>query len=172
MQHAVLRRKQGAAAGKIAGKRAFGPQRKAAEPLARPLRLRLEAAGRRAQRHLEGRKPGADLVEAALHDALGPKQAVGDALAALGDAGDKHVRPQMRRRALEGAVAVATLSLLCLLFWFGWDLAYRVRFQNLAGLEIPISYAYAAIPVGSLISMVAVVAHNYDPRRNELETAV
>ena len=76
------------------------------------------------------------------------------------------------RRALDGAVALATLSLLGLLFWFGWDLAYRVRFQNLAGLEIPISYAYSAIPVGSLIAMLSVVAHYFDPRREELETAV
>ncbi|MDQ2080988.1 TRAP transporter small permease subunit [Xanthobacteraceae bacterium Astr-EGSB] len=76
------------------------------------------------------------------------------------------------RRALEGAVSLATLCLLGLLFWFGSDLAYRVRFQNLAGLEIPISYAYAAIPVGSLISMLSVVAHYFDPRRDELETAV
>ena len=32
----------------------------------------------------------------------------------------------------------------------------RVRFQNLAGLEIPVSYAYAAIPTGALVSMLAV----------------
>ena len=76
------------------------------------------------------------------------------------------------RRALEAAVAIATLALLAILAWFGIDLAERVRFQNLAGLEIPISYAYAAIPAGALFSMLAVVAHFLDPRREELETAV
>ncbi len=77
-----------------------------------------------------------------------------------------------QRRLLEAAIALATLSLLAILFWFGWDLVERVRFQNLAGLEIPISYAYAAIPAGAAFSMLAVVAHFFDPRRNELDTAV
>ncbi|WP_210179639.1 TRAP transporter small permease [Bosea sp. PAMC 26642] len=77
-----------------------------------------------------------------------------------------------QRRALEAVIALATLSLLAVLVWFGIDLTNRVRFQNLAGLEIPVSYAYAAIPTGALISMLAVVAHFFDPRREELETAV
>jgi len=76
------------------------------------------------------------------------------------------------RRALEGFITLATLVLLCILFWFGWDLTMRVRYQNLAGLEIPVSYAYAAIPTGALMSIPAVLAHYFDPRRNELETAV
>lgn len=77
-----------------------------------------------------------------------------------------------RRRVLEGVIALATLALLAILAWFGIDLTGRVRFQNLAGLDIPVSYAYAAIPAGALISMLAVVAHFFDPRREELETAV
>ncbi|MGX1740116.1 TRAP transporter small permease [Bosea sp. NPDC055353] len=76
------------------------------------------------------------------------------------------------RRLLEAAIAIATFALLAILFWFGADLVWRVRFQNLAGLEIPISYAYAAIPTGALVSMLAVIAHFFDPRREELETAV
>jgi TRAP-type C4-dicarboxylate transport system permease small subunit len=77
-----------------------------------------------------------------------------------------------QRRILEGAIALATLALLGLLAWFGVDLVQRVRFQNLAGLEIPMSYAYAAVPTGAIISMLAVVANFLDPRRDELETAV
>lgn len=77
-----------------------------------------------------------------------------------------------RRRALEGLITLAVLVLLCILFWFGWDLTMRVRYQNLAGLEIPVSYAYAAIPTGALISIPAVLAHYFDPQRNELESAV
>ena len=76
------------------------------------------------------------------------------------------------RRALEGFITLATLVLLCILFWFGWDLTMRVRYQNLAGLEVPVSYAYAAIPTGALMSIPAVLAHYFDPRRNELESAV
>lgn len=77
-----------------------------------------------------------------------------------------------QRRALEAVIALSTLALLGVLVWFGIDLTSRVRFQNLAGLEIPVSFAYAAIPTGALISMLAVVAHFFDPRRDELETAV
>ena len=76
------------------------------------------------------------------------------------------------RRLLEAAIALATLTLLAILFWFGLELVERAKFQSLAGLEIPISYAYAVIPAGSLVSMLAVLAHYFDPRRNELETAV
>ena len=76
------------------------------------------------------------------------------------------------RRALEAAIALATLSLLLILFWFGCEMVYRVRFQNLASLEIPVSYAYAAIPTGALLSILAVLAHYFDPRRQELENAV
>lgn len=76
------------------------------------------------------------------------------------------------RRLLQAAIAIATFALLAVLFWFGIDLVWRVRFQNLAGLEIPISYAYAAVPTGALVSMLAVAAHFFDPRREELETAV
>lgn len=76
------------------------------------------------------------------------------------------------RRALEAAIALATLALLIILFWFGCEMVYRVRFQNLASLEIPVSYAYAAIPTGALLSILAVLAHYFDPRRQELENAV
>jgi TRAP-type C4-dicarboxylate transport system permease small subunit len=77
-----------------------------------------------------------------------------------------------RRRLLQAVIALTTLTLLGILFWFGIDLTQRVRFQNLAGLEIPVSFAYAAIPTGALVSMLAVLAHFFDPRREELETAV
>jgi TRAP-type C4-dicarboxylate transport system permease small subunit len=76
------------------------------------------------------------------------------------------------RRVLEAAITLATLSLLLILVWYGADLAYRVRFQNLAGLEIPVVWAYAAIPVGAAVSVLAVLAHYFDPLREELETAI
>jgi TRAP-type C4-dicarboxylate transport system permease small subunit len=34
------------------------------------------------------------------------------------------------------------------------------------------SWAYAAIPIGSAFGMLAVIAHHFDPRRQELETAL
>ena len=76
------------------------------------------------------------------------------------------------RRQLEAMITIMTLVLLVILVWFGIDLAYRVRFQILAGLEIPVTWAYAAIPVGSAVSILAVLAHYFDPQRRELENAV
>ena len=76
------------------------------------------------------------------------------------------------RRALEAVITALTLALLAILVWYGTILADRVRFQNLAGLEIPVSWAYAAVPVGAAISILAVLAHFFDPKREELETAI
>jgi TRAP-type C4-dicarboxylate transport system permease small subunit len=70
---------------------------------------------------------------------------------------------------LRGFIAGCTLLFLGVVVWFGWDVVYRVRFQNLAGLEIPISWAYAAIPVGAMFGILGVVANWIDPRRGELE---
>lgn len=71
---------------------------------------------------------------------------------------------------LQAFITGLTLLFLVIMIWFGWDMVYRVRFQTLAGLEISISWAYAAIPVGGICSLLAVVAHYIDPRRGELET--
>lgn len=75
------------------------------------------------------------------------------------------------RRVLQALISAATLLLLTLLVWFGWMIVYRVRFQNLAGLEIPASWAYAAIPTGCLLSWLAVVARYFDYRNEELANA-
>ena len=76
------------------------------------------------------------------------------------------------RRVLEAAITLSTLSLLAILVWYGAILTGRVRFQTLAGLEVPVSWAYAAIPTGAAISILAVLAHYFDPRREDLESAV
>lgn len=71
---------------------------------------------------------------------------------------------------LQAFITGLTLLFLLVIIWFGWDMVHRVRFQTLAGLEISISWAYAAIPVGGICSLLAVVAHYLDPLRGELET--
>jgi TRAP-type C4-dicarboxylate transport system permease small subunit len=76
------------------------------------------------------------------------------------------------RRAIEAASLAGTLSLLGVMFWFGWLMAGRVKFQEMAGLEVSMSWGYAAIPVGAVFAMVGAVAHFLDRRDAELETAV
>jgi len=80
-----------------------------------------------------------------------------------------------RLRGLVNLVTyIATLALLAILFWFGCELVWRVRFQTIAGLGVSASWAYAALPVGSVLSALALVAHAIDPRKvgdHQLENA-
>jgi len=76
------------------------------------------------------------------------------------------------RRGLEAAALAASLSMLGIMFWFGWMMAERVQFQEMAGLEVSMSWGYAAIPFGAVFAMLGAVAHFLDRRSEELETAV
>jgi TRAP-type C4-dicarboxylate transport system permease small subunit len=78
------------------------------------------------------------------------------------------------RRFLETLALACSLTLLAALFWYGWAMAERVKFQNLAGLDVSIAWGYAAIPLGAAFCAISALAHYFDPsRRNEeLETAV
>jgi TRAP-type C4-dicarboxylate transport system permease small subunit len=67
-------------------------------------------------------------------------------------------------------ITLLTLSFLVIVLVFGIDVVHRVRFQTLAGLEISISWAYAAIPTGALFGILAVIANHLDPRRGEIDT--
>ena len=50
--------------------------------------------------------------------------------------------------------------------------AVRGRVQTIAGLEsLTMFWAYIAMPVGAVFSLIAIVANYLDPRRMELETA-
>ncbi|GGK29702.1 TRAP transporter small permease [Salinarimonas ramus] len=63
------------------------------------------------------------------------------------------------------AIAGLNLGVLAVMFWYGWSMAERVRFQTLAGVDNPftgggisIAIVYTAIPVGAALSIVAVIA--------------
>lgn len=75
------------------------------------------------------------------------------------------------RRALEAATLASVLSMMGVMFWFGWIMAQRVQFQEMAGLEVSMSWGYAAIPVGALFAMIGAMAHFLDRRAEELEFA-
>jgi TRAP-type C4-dicarboxylate transport system permease small subunit len=76
------------------------------------------------------------------------------------------------RKALELFIVVATITLMAVLMWFGAIVTWRVRFQEVAGLYVAMSWAYLAIPIGAAFSIVSVLAHFVDPKRLELDTAV
>lgn len=75
------------------------------------------------------------------------------------------------RRRLEGVITVVTLVFLVVVAWAGFEVTWRIRFQNLAGLGVSISWAYLAVPLGACFSVLSVLAHYFDPRRSELENA-
>jgi TRAP-type C4-dicarboxylate transport system permease small subunit len=76
------------------------------------------------------------------------------------------------RRALDTLAALAGLMLIATMIWVGSDYAWRTRFQTIPGIEsATMIWAYAAMPVGGIFSVLAILAQWFDPRRNELDTA-
>lgn len=69
------------------------------------------------------------------------------------------------RLVMLAAITGLNLGVLAIMVWYGWDMAYRVRGQMLAGVNNPITGAgisialvYAAVPMGAALSIVAVLA--------------
>lgn len=83
----------------------------------------------------------------------------------------RHSRGALRR-ALEAAALACSLSLMGVLLWFGWIMAGRVQFQEMAGLEVSMSWGYAALPVGAAFSILGALGHFLDRKAEELEMAV
>ena len=68
---------------------------------------------------------------------------------------------------LDVLIGVASLVVLGVMLWYGLQLTLRVRPQILAGLDISIAWAYAAVPVGAAAGIVGVLARWADPGRSD-----
>ena len=76
------------------------------------------------------------------------------------------------RRALDWLIAISALILVAVIIRYGFDYAYRARFQTISGLEsFSMTWAYLAVPVGGLFCVLGIIGCLLDPRRQELETA-
>jgi TRAP-type C4-dicarboxylate transport system permease small subunit len=75
------------------------------------------------------------------------------------------------KHVVRGVITAVSLAFLAVLLWFGIDLVTRVRFQTFASMDLSMGWAYAALPVGAALGIVAVLAHHLDPIDEELETA-
>ena len=74
------------------------------------------------------------------------------------------------QRTLHFMITVVTVIFLSVLVWYGAEIAWRTRFQEIGGLEfLPMSVGYAALPVGALFAIIATIANFLDPRVAELE---
>ena len=75
------------------------------------------------------------------------------------------------QRSLHLVITVITVIFLSVLVWYGVDIAWRTRFQEIGGMEfLPMSVGYAALPVGSFFAIIAVIANFLDPRHAELDS--
>lgn len=75
------------------------------------------------------------------------------------------------RALLRGFITGSALAYLAVLAWFGVNLTWRVRFQSFAALDLSMAWAYAALPVGAALCMLAVLANHLDPIYEELDNA-
>jgi len=76
------------------------------------------------------------------------------------------------RRVFDSLLALATLVLLSVILIVGWQYALRGRVQTVIGLEgVTMFWAYLALPVGAVFSVIAVIGNWLDPQRMELENA-
>ncbi|MCF8211720.1 MAG: TRAP transporter small permease [Rhodoferax sp.] len=81
--------------------------------------------------------------------------------------------PARVRRVLDWVVCLAALTLIAIIIWWGWDYAQRGKVQTMAGLEsISMFWAYLAMPVGGVFSVISIIGNLLDPQRLELETAL
>ncbi len=80
--------------------------------------------------------------------------------------------PPRIRRVLDWVVCGAALLLVAIIIWWGWAYALRGQAQSMAGLEnVSMFWAYLAMPVGGVFSVLGILANLLDPQRQELETA-
>lgn len=80
--------------------------------------------------------------------------------------------PRRLQRVLDLLIMVASLSLLGVIVWYGWDYAQRGQVQTMIGLEgVSMFWAYLALPVGALFAAIGVIGNFLQPQHHELETA-
>jgi C4-dicarboxylate transporter, DctQ subunit len=73
------------------------------------------------------------------------------------------VRATWLRSVVRHAVFMLTFVFLVTIAWIGTDMAWRVRFQSFASLDISMTWAYAAIPIGAAFAAIALVAQYIAP---------
>ena len=61
-------------------------------------------------------------------------------------------------RWLENFSSLLCIGFLLFLARVGWQMTWRVRFQTMPSLDISISWIYVAIPVGTTLAAIAILA--------------
>lgn len=80
--------------------------------------------------------------------------------------------PPRFRRLLDWVVCLAAFGLMTIIIWWGWQYANRGKVQSMIGMEdVSMFWAYLAMPVGGVFSLISIIGNLIDPQRLELETA-
>ena len=75
------------------------------------------------------------------------------------------------QRLLHLLITTVILLFLGVIIWYGIDIAWRVPFQEIAGLEfLPMGIGYAPLPGGATLAIIAVISNYLDPRHSEHDT--
>lgn len=81
--------------------------------------------------------------------------------------------PPRLRRLLDWLASAAALTLIVIIVWWGWAYANFGKVQTVVGLEqISMFWAYLALPVGGVFSIIGIIGNLLDRQRLELETAI
>jgi TRAP-type C4-dicarboxylate transport system permease small subunit len=75
----------------------------------------------------------------------------------------RSVLPPNARRLVMIAVTGLTLLALAVLVWYGIQMTIRVRTQQIAMLNLPMSWFYSAIPIGALLAIPGVLLAHFAP---------
>ncbi len=76
--------------------------------------------------------------------------------------------PQRVHIALEYGIALLCLLFFVLLAYFSFQMGLRVKPQRMAGMDVSIAWAYAALPVGSAFAVIALLGRLFDPAMREV----
>jgi TRAP-type C4-dicarboxylate transport system permease small subunit len=69
------------------------------------------------------------------------------------------VVPPAVRTVMSVVILTSSLCFFAILGWFGLEMVKFVQNQTLAGVGISISWSYAAIPAGSILALISLVAN-------------
>ncbi|KHF39568.1 TRAP transporter small permease [Halalkalibacter okhensis] len=70
--------------------------------------------------------------------------------------------PKKIKRMMEMVIILINIIFLTLLIKFGFDIMGNLAHQTTGSLDIPVTWIYAAIPVGSMLAILNCIAVLYD----------
>lgn len=75
--------------------------------------------------------------------------------------------PRRLHLSLECIVSILCVIFFALVLYYGIQMGFRVRSQTLAGMDMSIAWAYAALPVGSAFAIIGILGKLADQLVNK-----